>query len=196
MITAPLFRFLTNPGKKTPGHFLYSIEDSGIMLYIGRSLQPVKRLRHHVSINGLNEIGTLGKLIFCNLPNSLYWQVLLYTLADCEQTIARYYQSDVFSGTLTQRSEWLQEYHHVAGRDAREQYNNFSASFGTAYVSEAEAALIWYLKPCCNVVFNDAKPPYPSTVKDPKAYFTLFPDPRNARTYFRHHLERTAYDAA
>ncbi len=41
------------------------------MLYIGRSLQPVKRLRHHVSINGLNEIGTLGKLIFCNLPNSL-----------------------------------------------------------------------------------------------------------------------------
>jgi hypothetical protein len=195
MITAPLFRFLTNPGKKTRGHFLYSIGDTDTMLYVGRSLQPVKRLRHHITIKGLHEISTLGKVIYCNLPLSLSWQVQLYTLADCKQAVYDFYMSEQFHSSLAVRTEWYREYSHFAATDARTQQYNFSL-YHTGFLSDAEAALVWQYTPCINVIFNTNKRPYPPTVKSPQAYFTLFPNPTDARTYFHHHLERTAYDAA
>src|SRR5205807_523126 len=134
--------------------------------------------------------GTLGKLIFCNLPDSLDWQVDLYTLEDCEQIVTSYFQSDDFTSPPSLRSEWLREYCHIAKRPKSEQYYNFASNVGTDYVSDAEAALIWYWKPCCNIVFNSNRPPYPPTIQNPKQYFQRFLEPTDARLFLSRQLTK------
>ncbi len=174
---------------KTPGHYLYRVDGQDTRLYVGRSLQPVKRLRQHVTIKGLNEIGTFGKVIYCNLPDSLFWQVRLYTLVDCQAIVCAYYRSDLFADPPDIREERYHDYQQFACADPNEQYYNFYHHH-TGFLSDAEAAFIWRYQPCVNIALHSVQPTYPQALQPPQCYFARFPDPQKARAFLRQHIAR------
>ena len=189
MITASLLTFLTYPMPKTLGHYLYQVDGQGARLYVGRALQPAKRLRQHVTITGLNEIDTFGKVFYCNLPDSLFWQVQLYTLVDCQAVVFAYYRSDLFADPPGIREEREDDYHHFACTSTNEQYYNFY-NHHTGFLTDAEAALIWRYQPCMNVSLQVAQPAYPPALHSPRHYFARFPDPAHTRLFLKQHLAK------
>jgi hypothetical protein len=176
------------------GYYLYRVGGTDCILYIGRSLQPAKRLRQHATITGLNEIGTFGKVIYCNLPDSLSWQVKLYTLADCQKIVSAYYMSDLFASPTDIREERLADYQQFACASPTEQYYNFF-NHHTGFLTDAEAALIWRYQPCVNVALQVARPAYPPALSSPQQYFDRFSDPADARLFLQQHLVKAKRSA-
>ncbi len=189
MISASLLKFLTNSISRTSQHYFYQIDGHGHPLYVGRSFLPARRLRQHIAIHGLNEIGTFGKLFYCNLPDSLSWQVQLYTLLDCEAVVYAYYRSDLFLDPPDIRVEQERDYHRFASASPTEQYYNVYHRH-TGFLTDAEAALIWHYRPCVNVALQVTAPVFPKGVRSPMAYFTRFPTPLKARALLKHYLAK------
>jgi hypothetical protein len=113
-------------------HYLYVVQDEeGLPLYVGQSLDPVRRLLAHMGISGNATSSHLGQLIREHWPLSFSWTVTLLTLQDCEHYVDRHFAS------LLTRSNALERY--------------FDPRFLKSAISLAEQALIAELRPCLNV---------------------------------------------
>ena len=69
-----------------PGHRLYIVRDGPTVFYVGQSVDPPERVRGHLGLGELAFGGRdrLGYFIVDNLPEAQAWQVVLYTLEDCQ----------------------------------------------------------------------------------------------------------------
>lgn len=65
------------------GHFIYIIRDREHVLYVGRSVDTVRRLYEHISPTSRIASDEIGDLIWENRPASLSWQIELLTISDC-----------------------------------------------------------------------------------------------------------------
>jgi hypothetical protein len=71
--------------RNVPNHRVYLVHDGEFSFYVGKSNRNViARLREHINPSRPT---ILGQLIIANEPQSLLWQVKLFTLADCEPYI-------------------------------------------------------------------------------------------------------------
>lgn len=178
MLKTPLKDILTGAVKEIPNHYLYSIAFERLMLYIGKSASPVKRVFNHV--NGVLQLHGLGQLIFCNLPVSLTWRVCFYSLTDCRKTVIEHFRTSLSARELNNYRDWFQR---IATLDitALQRLDYRKGERLDYAVSDAEVAMISKYKPCLNVASNHERTPFPQTVNDPASFYRLYPHPEAAR---------------
>src|SRR5579859_2235963 len=137
----------TNSQQETRMHFLYLVRDGDTVLYAGRSFNPIERLRQHMGIDDSfyrTDTDRIGRLFFYEKPESLEWQVEMYTIADCLSSVRRHIISQFPFYT---EQLYLSE---VGIQGA---------------ISFAEQALIQEHHPCLNVIHNDCPTPLPIQYK-------------------------------
>ncbi len=103
MQTVPLKDILIGSVNEVPRHYLYSIRVGHTCLYVGKSCHPVRRLQEHVGTKTRLASDTLGQVVLCNLPRSLFWRVSLYTLTDCLPALVEMWSK--YTKRLTQLRE-------------------------------------------------------------------------------------------
>lgn len=86
MVKETTIRAILDGQARAPGHRLYLVRDGATVFYVGQSVDPVERVRGHLGLGELAFAGTdrLGYFIEDNLPGAQAWQVILYTLEDCQ----------------------------------------------------------------------------------------------------------------
>ncbi len=109
-------------------HYLYLYRDGETALYVGRSYDPIERLRQHMGQGRAIAADQVGDIIQDNLPASLAWTVELFTLADCLPLVARYMPGS--------------HQHYTACLDRPEQQQELA--------KVAETAMIDHYRPCLN----------------------------------------------
>lgn len=117
-------------------HFLYLVKDGDVVLYVGRSYDPVDRLQQHLGISGRYgnySADDLGLVYFEEKPESLKWQVEIYTVDDCLPFVKKHIMS-----YITHYTE--ERYLSQEGLDGA--------------IDFAEQALIHEHRPCLNVIHN------------------------------------------
>lgn len=123
----------------TNDHSLYLYRDGSTVFYVGRSISPLQRLYEHLGKGDFSDIPSpLGKTILDNLPLSLGWTLLLFTVADCEPLVVVH---------RPEYHDWyLQQMNRHLAREAAE---------------VAEEALIEHYQPYLNIAGNRAARPLP-----------------------------------
>ncbi len=71
-------------------HFLYIVWEGEHVLYVGRSIDPVIRLRAHVGLSWQGQPNYLGQWIARHLPQSASWRMELLTLTDCKRYVQQH----------------------------------------------------------------------------------------------------------
>lgn len=72
-------------------HQMYVIRDGAYVLYIGRSVDIVRRMYEHLSPRQRLLADEIGDLFWENKPESLLWQVEAWTLEDCIPIVSQRY---------------------------------------------------------------------------------------------------------
>lgn len=128
---------------------LYVVRDGDTTLYVGLSRDPFYRLQEHTGLGDGDvaaEPSRIGDLILRFLPDSLAWDVDLYTLDDCTSYVAQ-----------IARGGYLALYEENKGRLSAEKW----------CMEIAEEALIEVLRPCINISKNrQHRTPLPSKYRD------------------------------
>src|SRR5579885_1704143 len=112
-------------------HYLYAYRDGEVVFYVGRSQSPLDRLTEHLGLAGSSGGSRLGNLILDHTPESLAWQMELYTFADCAPLVQQF---------MPAMSVWYE-----AKRAIKPGYDKDMADL-------AEQALIESLRPCLNSI--------------------------------------------
>ena len=71
---------------KSGDHRLYVVSDGDLVLYVGKSTDPIDRIQAHCGGGRFGWAGAslLGETIKDNLPESRTWTVTMYTLPECQ----------------------------------------------------------------------------------------------------------------
>ena len=70
-----------------PSAFIYLFRDGGTIFYIGKSVDVYSRIEEHLGMQGRGYLRGGAKMEYIvntNRPESLAWEVYLYTIVDCE----------------------------------------------------------------------------------------------------------------
>lgn len=184
MKTASLKEVLTENSTVSPNHYLYSVEGQQVLLYVGKSKHPLQRVQQHIIKGGTIGYDTLGELVFCNLPDSLGWQVHFYTLADCAQAVY-----DVFVASSALSMGYFRRYQQAAAQETFPQQED-DAYLVLSAIAKAEIVLIEQLRPCLNVTYNThERIALPATIINHTAFPTLYPTAALARQRLRSYLQ-------
>ncbi|MGZ6356165.1 MAG: hypothetical protein ACXWOX_16435 [Ktedonobacteraceae bacterium] len=171
-----------------PKHYLYSIRGDNTWLYVGKSHDPVRRVREHVGTKTRSTSDTLGQVVLCNLPRSLFWSVSLYTLTDCLPALV-----EMWSKYTQRLSQLIKSYRRLGTLDIntlpkKESETRFRLQ---GAIGEAENALIVQQRPCVNVIYNsNIATPFPKTLRKPALFTQLFPTVADARLCLSQMLEK------
>lgn len=134
------------------GHTIYLVRDGEVVLYIGKSYDPLNRLKEHIGkTSRSNSPSSLGELILDNRPESLNWTMELHTFLDCSEYVASY-SSFYYEGG----------YQHIvamAKDNVLYAYNDFA-------IMIAERSMIDYFHPCLNVADNSQPIDLPEKYKN------------------------------
>lgn len=153
MITTILRSVLENTSTlQTKDHYLYLVGDEEVVLYIGRSWDPVHRLHQHLGLTW-RPGSRLETLFETYRTLALQWYVRLYTIGDCKELVQQYIVPKL--GPLYSLDRYLDPVH-------------LDASVGFA-----EQALIEHYHPCLNDRFNDDPTPLPERYERDEGGLTL-----------------------
>lgn len=122
-------------GMEGLGHHVYIVRDGDVVFYVGRSGDPLDRLRTHMGKGAWSwctGASQLGQFIVANWPESRDWQVELLTVADCATWIRA-----LCPGYILERCE----------------------------SDVAEQAAIVALHPCLNTIYNEQPSAIPKRYK-------------------------------
>lgn len=115
---------------------IYLVRDEVVVLYVGRSTDPVNRLRMHFGLTSWGGGSSLASFYQKHRDEAISWYIELYTLEECESYVLEYLQKSV-------------SYY----RDPR---------FDRMHVREAELACIQHFRPCLNEQNNLQPSPIPA----------------------------------
>ena len=113
---------------KTDGHYVYLYRDDDTVFYVGQSRHPLRRFYQHMGKYRGSYSDSVGDFIIENQPESLNWQIEIYTLEECRPFMAcsdGYYEGCIGNPIL----------------------------FGEI-VNAAEVAFIELFRPCFNRIHN------------------------------------------
>lgn len=120
--------------QNTIGHYLYLYQDKEVYLYVGKSIQPIARLKGHLGIDGRSLGSHLGSIIHDNKPESLQWTLTLFSLEECKPLVEKH------------KPLFFQHYQEVL-----EMSKPYGPIYDDSLVDIAEMALIDHYQPCLNI---------------------------------------------
>jgi predicted GIY-YIG superfamily endonuclease len=114
---------------------VYLIREGDVVLYIGRSSDPERRLREHFGLSWRESGGSIGSFYEQHEAEAIAWQIELYTLEDCEPYV------------LQHLPHAMKSYRNPAREELSDR--------------NAEIAMIRHFRPCLNVLNNFDPSPLP-----------------------------------
>lgn len=72
---------------------IYIIRDGESVLYVGRAVNVLKRLREHIGSSKQSSLDYIGDLVWANMPASKQWQIEVLTIEDCMPMVREQYQA-------------------------------------------------------------------------------------------------------
>jgi len=136
----------------TGDHYLYLVRDGGVVFYVGRSQYVPDRLLAHMGKGPWGWRGTsastLGQTVEQNLPESLAWQIELFTPGECGV------EPDVTKAIT--KEAWEKKWHPDVLKMLpwRECQGQDSVRYTKDMIAYAEELLIAKSHPCLNTVHN------------------------------------------
>jgi len=141
---------------------IYVVRDGDIVLYIGKAIRVIERLRSHLGSGTWGWTGTsqLGELIKANLPVARTWQIELMTGEDCLLALEnctgyKYLTGPDGIGYLLLKSTFLENGMRLEER------------LTATNVEELECELIRAYHPCLNSACNLEPTPLPGHYQIP-----------------------------
>ncbi len=140
---------------KTFKHYIYLVRDRETVFYVGKSLDPVRRIYEHLGWDRgeKEDKSELGRLIIQNLPKSLHWKIELLKLRDCEFEVAK------IMVKFTQSSEGMLIEDFI---EEIEKYRLECEINLDGAMRWAETAFILFYHPCLNKQRNYFPSPVPT----------------------------------
>ena len=128
-------RFRYGGGGELEGAFgIYIVKDEEVVLYVGKSLDPIERLESHFGLLPHRSSGTELGMLYKDYPHEAQgWEIELYTLKECYPLVKKHFGIELQPNEPYDRSLEL-----------------------------AELAMIYDCKPSLNVKHNKDASPLPA----------------------------------
>lgn len=69
-------------------HCIYVVREGDVILYVGRSTDPFRRLEEHFGVALRSSGGSIGPIYKQFKSEAVHWTIDLYTLEECKETSA------------------------------------------------------------------------------------------------------------